>query len=432
MTGTGDTLVDVLISPAGEDLLARIGAATAAGTAPLPMQRALRRDHPADLVRLALRVAEARRAATAKFPDAGRLLFTPELLEQATAHPVARHRAERFAGCGPVLDLGCGAGGDLTRLAGAGLPVAGLERDPLAAALARANLLRLGLDGRVVDGEHPGADLPPHEALFADPARREPGRGPAGAQRRYDPRQFSPSPRELRPLLEGARAWAVKWGPGLDLDHETLTAPGAILAGMTPAQYAVEVVGWQGTVREAVLWGGPDLRRDGTAPGAPRLATVLDGGLADARASTYAADPVASPPPLSEPAAFLAEPDGTLLRSGLLDAFAREHGLAALALGIAYLTAPACFASPWLRWWRRLESLPWSPERLQAALDRRDAGSVVIKKRGFPLTPEQVRAGLKLRGSRELTVLLHRADDGRSARAGYMAHLAEACPQPAP
>ncbi|NTV04239.1 class I SAM-dependent methyltransferase, partial [bacterium] len=127
-----------------------------------------------------------------------------------------------------------------------------------------------------------------------------------------------------------------------------------------------------------------------------------------------------------------AEPDGTLLRSGLLDAFAREHGLTALASGIAYLTAPACFASPWLRWWRRLESLPWSPERLQAALDRRDAGSVVIKKRGFPLTPEQVRAGLKLRGSRELTVLLHRADDGRSARAGYTAHLAEPCPPPAP
>ncbi len=425
--GTGDALVDVLISPAGEGLLARIEAATAAGTAPLPMQRALRRDHPADLVRLALRVAEARRAATAKYPDAGQLLFTPELLEQATAHPVARHRARRFAGCSSVLDLGCGAGGDLTRLAGAGLPVAGLERDPLAAALARANLLRLGLDGRVDAGEFPGAALPPHEALFVDPARREPGRGPAGAQRRYDPRQFSPAPRELRPLLEKSCAWAVKWGPGLDLDHEALTAPGAILAGMTAAQYAVEVVGWQGTVREAVLWGGEDLLRGPAAPGAPRLATVLCGGLADARACTYAGDPVTEPPPLSTPATYLAEPDGTLLRAGLLDAFAREHGLASLAPGIAYLTAPALVRSPWLRWWRRLESVPWSPERLQAALDRHDAGSVVIKKRGFPLTPEQVRAGLVLRGSREVTVLLHRVDTEGAAHSGYAAHLAEPC-----
>jgi len=432
MAGTGDALVDDLLSPAGEALLARIAELTAAGTAPLPLQNALRRDHPADLVRLALRVAEARRAATAKFPDADRLLFTPELLEQATAHPVARHRARRFAGCGPVLDLGCGAGGDLTRLAGAGLTVAGLERDPLAAALARANLQRLGLDGRIADGEYPGADLPPHEALFTDPARREPGRGPAGSQRRFDPRRFSPAPRDLRPLLDRAGAWAVKWGPGLDLDHAALTAPGAILAGLSPAQYAVEVIGWQGTVREAVLWGGTDLRRDGTAPGAPRLATVLDGDLAEARASIYAGDPIASPPPLSAPAAFLAEPDGTLLRAGLLDAFAREHGLAALAAGIAYLTSDAPFASLWLRWWRRLESVPWSPERLQAALDRWDAGSVVIKKRGFPLAPEQVRAGLALRGSREVTVLLHRADDGRSARAGYTAHLAEPCPPPAP
>ena len=34
----------------------------------------------------ALRVAEARRRAVRKFPDAERLWFTPELLEQASAH----------------------------------------------------------------------------------------------------------------------------------------------------------------------------------------------------------------------------------------------------------------------------------------------------------------------------------------------------------
>ncbi|MDO9170334.1 MAG: SAM-dependent methyltransferase [bacterium] len=425
--GTGDALVDVLLSPGGEALLARIVARTAAGTAPLPLQRALRRDHPAEVVRFALRIAEARRAATAKFPDAAYLLFTPELLEQATAHPVARHRALRFADCGRVLDLGCGAGGDLTRLAGAGVPATGLERDALAAALARANLRRLDLDGTVVDGEFPGADLPPHDALFVDPARRETGRGPAGSRRRHDPRRFSPAPRDLWPLLERTGAWAVKWGPGLDLDHAALTASGAILDGLPAAGYAVEVVGWQGTVREAVLWGGEDLLRGPAAPGAPRLATVLCGGLADARACTYAGDPVTDPPPLSAPATYLAEPDGTLLRAGLLDAFAREHGLASLAPGIAYLTAPAPVRSPWLRWWRRLESVPWSPERLQAALDRHDAGSVVIKKRGFPLTPEQVRAGLVLRGSREVTVLLHRADTEGAAHSGYAAHLAEPC-----
>jgi len=399
------------------DVLAGLPPETAATPG---LQDRLRRDHPAEAVRLALRLAEARRRAARKFPDADRLLLTPELLEQATAHPVATHRAARLAPLGRVLDAGCGAGGDLTRLALAGAEVVGLERDPVAAALAEANLRAVGGRGEVRRGLFPHDAPAGVDALFVDPARRDPGRGPTGSRRRFDPAAFEPSPSELRPWLDRVAGWAVKWGPGLPLDDASLTAPGAVLAGLSPGDYEVEVVSWNGGVREAVLWGGECRQAD-------RTATVLVGDLDGAEAHVYRGDPAAPPPPVAPvPGDWLAEPDGALLRSGLLNAFAREHGLALLAPRIAYLTAERPVGRPWLRWWRRLAGFPWSLARLQRELDALGAGRVVVKKRGFPLAPEEIVRRLRLRGGREIVVLIHR--DGR----GHTVHLAESPQETAP
>ena len=410
MTDAPAALVAALRSPGGRSLLQEVCDATAERRRRPAFLAGLRRRHPAPLVTLALRVAEAAERAPRKFPDADRLLFTPALLEQATPHPVAARRAARLAPLGRVLDAGCGAGGDLTRLALAGAAVVGLERDPLAAALAAANLAAVGGWGEVRRGVFP-ADAPAAvDALFVDPARRDPGRGPAGARRRRDPADFAPAPGEIRPWLDRVAGWAVKWGPGLPLDHAALTAPGAVLAGLTREAYAVEVVSWNGAVREAVLWGGA-CRPEG------RTATLLVGGPADAAAHVYRGDPDAPPPPVIEPGPYLAEPDGALLRAGLLNAFAREHDLALLAPGIAYLTAERPVGGPWLRWWRRLATFPFSLRRLQRELTAAGAGRVVVKKRGFPLAPEELRRRLRLRGEQEMVVFIHRTSRG------HMVHL---------
>lgn len=406
-------LVMDLDSTEGRALRAEI-AATQLGRRSTPafVQR-LRHGRDPELVRLALRVEEAARRAVERFPDADRLLFTPELLEQATAHPVSAHRAGSLLNCGRVLDLGCGAGADLTRLAGAGVSVVGLERDPLAAALAQRNLAALDLAGEVHCGEYPGAVLPPYDALFVDPARRDPGRGPVGARRRFDPAGFSPSPAALRPLLAAAGAWAVKWGPGLDLGPAALTAPGALLEGFAGDDYSLEVVSWRGGVREAVLRGGAARCEAGP------VATVLAPRLDVAEATHYRGSLDAAPPPVAAPGAWILEPDGSLLRTGLLNAFAAEHGLALLAPDIAYLTADVPPATPFLRRWRRLETLRFSVGRLQVALDRHGAGRVAVKKRGFSRSPEALLADLRLRGERELVVFIHRDVSGHTA------HLAE-------
>ncbi len=397
-----------LSSPEGRALVSDLAALAPEEASAPGRQTALRKRWDADEVRLALRLAEARRRAPDKFPDADRLLFTPELLEQSTAHPVAAHRAARLAPHGRVLDLGCGAGGDLTRMALAGSPVVGVERDPLAAALARANLAAVGVQGEVHEGEFPGTALPDHDVLFADPARRTGPRGPGGSRRLTDPADLSPRPSDLRPLLDRARAWAVKWGPGLDLTTEAMTAPGALLEGLSTDRWSLELVSWNGGVREAVFLGG-EAALDGPA------ATILTGAADAAETWTYHGDPTAPPPGLTPPADWLLEPDGALLRAGLMNAYARERGLGLLAEGIAYLTADAPPQDPGVRSWRRLASTPWSRRRVQDLCDDHGAGTLVVKTRGFPQPPEEVRRSLELRGHRTLVLFLHRGHDGHHA-----------------
>ncbi len=352
-----------------------------------------------DLVSLALRLAEARDRRHRKFPLHEPLRFTPELLEQASAHPPSAHRARRFAKLGSVLDLGCGAGGDLTRLAAAGADVVGLEMDPLAAALAMANLTALDLPGSVIRGRYPDSPLPAHQAVFVDPARRE---GTVRGRRHRHSREFSPGPKELASLISGAEAWGIKWGPALDLRHEAMACPDGPLAGMTTADYELELVSWNGELREALFLGGQ------ARSGNTRQATRLVGSPDDNETWTYTGNPAQPDPDALPPRDWIHEPDPALIRSGLLGCFAIEQGLAPLAPGIAYFSATDPVVSPFLRRWHLLEALDFSLNALQNALDRHGAGSVVLKKRGFPVDPEALRARLDMGGDRELTVLIYR------------------------
>lgn len=398
-----------LDGPEGRALRAAIAALPPKARQAPRQVTALRGLADAELVALALRLAAARDRQALKFPAAEPLRFTLELLEQASSHPPAAHRAARLAPLGLVLDLGCGAGGDLTRLAAAGAQVTGLEADPLAAALARANLAALGLPGEVLCGRFPETPLPAHSALYLDPARRE---GGAGGRRHRSPAAFSPSPAAIAALLARAEAWCLKWGPALPLDEEALAGPAGPLAGLAPGDWELETVSWRGELREAVFWGGAARR------GRSRQATVLAGGIEDWRAISLTGEAEADPPPLPigaapTPGLFLHEPDPAVIRAGLVGTLAQRHGLVPVAPEIAYLAGPAV-ASPFLRRWQVIDWIPLSLSGLQAALDRLGAGPLVLKKRGFPQDPELLRARLQTRGERPVTVLIYR--DRRAPR----------------
>ncbi len=354
------------------------------------LRRAVPSVDPA-LAAAAMTQAALRVRAQPKFgADAARMWFTPDGLEQATRTPVAAHRAARVSrwleaagdgrSPGTVLDAGCGIGGDLVALARSGVVAAGVDLDPLRVAVAEANLRDLGLPGAVQVADATTLDLSPFGVVFSDPARR------TAKGRTFDPDAYVPPWSWLEGLL--TRPACAKVAPGIPHDR-------------VPAGVEAEWVSLDGEVKEAVLW-SPQLAV------ATRRATVVRGaGLA----TLTEADDTA-PVSVAPPGRFLYEPDGAVVRAGLVTAVAAHVDGWLLDEHIAYVcsdTAPGPGRPGALaRGYEVLEQLPYQEKQLRAALRERGVGRLTIKKRGVAVVPEQLRARLALRGDAEATLVLTR------------------------
>lgn len=419
-------LVDFLASERGRAALASLSEADLAPAAAAGVIARLRRTLEPSEAGAVLTTAVLRRRAAAKFSDAHRLFFTAEALEQSTAEAVAAHRAlriDRLAVPGPILDLGCGIGGDMLAIARRRTVVA-FERDPVRARIAQANAAALGLEGRVTVERADWAalleagTLPPAAAAFVDPSRRRDGR------RVSDARAMEPPPAVLEALRARYPHLCVKARPSLS-DAEI------------PAGAGVEFISHDGVCKEAVLWMG-DL-----AHGPERLASVHAGGAWHAIAAT------AAPLPLGPigPGDWLVEPDPAVIRARAVADLARRIGAHGIDGSIAYLvvpsslelgaepdggeaavgarSAPAC--EPFGRAFRVLEVLPFSLRALNGRLRALGVGQVELKKRGAPFEPESLRGRLDLepggpaavvfftrRGDERLTIIARREPSGSS------------------
>ena len=343
----------------------------------------LRRDgHPDHLVAAALTQARLRARARHRLGGlADRLYLTPDGLEQLTRPEVAARHAGRYAA---AIDLCCGVGGDLTALAAAArgrLAVTGVDRDPLAVEVARANLAVLGLadhaDVRV--GDVPGDvddDLAGADGVFVDPARRS-GRG-----RALDPRTWSPPWDTVLDLARRVPATGAKTAPGLAHD-------------LLPAGTEAEWVSVGGGVVECAVWWGP------LASGVARRATLLPAG------ATVTGDGAARAP-VGPVGRYLHEPDGAVVRAGLVAEVAGPLGATLLDPTIAYLSTTGPVASPFLTSYEVVEVLPFHLKRLRALLRARGVGRLTVKKRGTAVAPEELRTRLRLSGDEEATVVLTR------------------------
>ena len=385
---TGGVLPDFLSTAAGRGELWRaIELAESLGELdPIRRAAALRSSLDPGLATVALAQAALRARARAKFGAlAGSLLFTPDGLEQATRVEIADHRAARYAGAGlsSVLDLCCGIGADVLAFQRAGLAVTGVERDPGTAAIAAANA-----DAPIVTSNAEDADWRAAESVFLDPARRT-DRG-----RTFDPRAYSPSFDFVLDVLTSGGYAAAKLAPGLD--HRLI-----------PAGAEAEWVSFAGGVKEAVLWSAAF--RAVTARDVSYRATVLPSGehLTDADPSSPAIGPVG---------AYLYEPDGAVIRAGLVQQVsALLPGGRRIDEHLAYLSADAPVSTALARGYRVLDVLPYSVKPLRAELRRRQVGIVEIKKRGVDIDPAALRRELKPQGPNSITVLLARVGESRLA-----------------
>lgn len=313
--------------------------------------------------------------------DALRMYFTPDALEQATRASVSAHRAARLAAAEPssVLDLGCGIGGDLVAMARAGLTVAGVDLDPVRVAMAEANLAALGLGGAVQVADGTTLGLAGFGVVFADPARRS-ARG-----RVFDVDGWTPSWEFVHSLFD--RPSVVKVAPGIGHD-------------LVPDGVEAEWVSDHGEVKEASLWSS-------YLATARRRATVIrDGGLASLTTDDDPYD--GRERPVRGLGEFLYEPDGAVVRAGLVTAVAAGVDGGLVDEHIAYVTSDASFRTPFARGYRVLEELPYREKPLKAALRQRGIGRLTIKKRGVDVVPEQLRQRLSLHGEQEATLIMTR------------------------
>lgn len=328
-----------------------------------------------------------RRRAAAKFAglaDPSGWLFTDEALQQATTATVARHRARRLAGRA-VHDATCSVGTELAALRDTAALLLGSDVDEVRLAMAAHNVDGVPLCR--ADALHP---VSRDTVVLLDPARR------SGGRRRFDPHAYAPP---LDRIIAGysGRATVVKCAPGIDFDAvRRLGFDGEI-----------EVTSSGGSVREACLWSPPLAE-----PGVRRRASVLGAGqgtveeVTDAEPDDCAADAAGH---------WIVDPDGAVVRAGLVRQYAVRHGLWQLDPEIAYLTGDRLPAG--VRGFEVIEQLPLREKVLRQALCAQDCGPLEILVRGVDVDPDVLRRRLQPAGSQSLSLVITRIGTGAGARA---------------
>ena len=322
-----------------------------------------------------------RRKARTKLADPESWLFTDEALQQATAGPVAAHRARRLAGA-RVHDVTCSIGTELAALRISAACLVGSDIDPVRLAMARVNVPDVSLCR--ADALQP---VTRDTVVVADPARRRAGR------RRFDPRDYAPALDRLFDVYRG-RDVVVKVSPGIDFDS---------LSGLGFGG-EVELTSLGGSVREACLWSSGLAEQ-----GVTRRATMLSGGpevITDAEPGDC---------PVAPAGRWIIDPDGAVVRAGLVRQYAARHGLWQLDPDIAYLSGDRLPGS--VRGFEVLDALSYSERRLRQALSARDVGAVEILVRGVDVDPDALRSRLRLRGTHQVAVVITRIGSAAASQA---------------
>ena len=331
--------------------------------------RAVLDQHFGDYARAVSALIAARRAAAGKFP--AHWLTDADAAQQATPARVAGVRAARIAAAGAqmVHDVTCSVGSEAPAFRQRGIAWMGSDLDMPRLIMARHNLGQEAWLAQA-DALRP---VTSDGVVVADPARR------AGGRRITDPAQLLPPLPDLLDAHAG-REMAVKCAPGIDYSGWD---------GL------VSVVSVDGGVKEACLY------TPGLAGGVRREAVVLR--EVEERVTDLDDDTVET----TAPQRYIIDPDGAVVRAGLVRGWAARHELSMLDEHIAYLTGeqiPAGYSG-----FPFLEAVPL--RALKKVLASHGAGSVEILVRGVDVDPDQLRKKLKLRGKAQMAVVIARIGD---------------------
>jgi hypothetical protein len=172
-----------------------------------------------------------------------------------------------------------------------------------------------------------------------------------------------------------------------------------------------------GDVTEVTLW-----FNDVARPGIRRAALVLgpQGAAEITSGDDFDGGPVPDVGPVE---GYLYEPDGAVIRAGLVADVALRLGGHLVDRHIAYICAPELVETPFARAYKVLEVMPLNVKALKAWVKANGIGVLDIKKRGTAVTPEELRKQLlpagkgsaKGRGNKTATLVLTRIGEEKVA-----------------
>ncbi len=380
-----------LSTAAGTRLLEAVANVARPGPADIARWRKLAEP---DLVAAAVRIVESRRDGVAKFTRSDRMWFSAKGLEQATAEPVARHKAHRFAAEGwgaIVVDLCSGIGGDSIAL-GKSNQVVAVDLDPAMALRAgwNANVYYVSAQVRTVTARAEDFSISPAAWLHIDPDRRvfSPKKTNAVAE-------YAPGLAAMLGWVETTRGGAIKLGPASDF-----------AAHFGGPNFEVELVSLRGECKEATVWFG-----DRATPGVRRRATALPNGATwtDQDGAAAGSSRLVAAGPIDH---WIFDPDPALIRAGLLDGFARARGWHRIEPEVDLLTGPERASSPLVTSFEVVDLFPLDLKILRREVAARGLGVLEIKTRGLAVRPEAYRAQLRPKGPNGATWILVGRRDG--------------------
>lgn len=302
--------------------------------------------------------------------ESGRWLVDTDSVQQATAAPVANYRASMLQAAGVTLvhDVTCSVGFEGAAITRKGIEYLGSDIDVARLSMARRNVPRAFFIRADALTQTSTA-----EVILADPARR------AGGRRIAAPEDLLPPLPDLMDTHHG-KQMVIKCALGLDYSSW---------------EGGVMVTSLDGGVKEACLFSPEILNRRRavilTAQGEVDVLDEYDGERAEL-------------PEAGELSTFIIDPDGAVVRAGLVKDYAAREGLWQIDDRIAYLTGPQIPAGQ--SGFEFIEEVPI--KKLKAALASHDCGSLEILVRGVDMDPDQLRKKLKLRGSRSMAVVITR------------------------
>ncbi|WP_425614056.1 hypothetical protein NA78x_003909 [Anatilimnocola sp. NA78] len=353
------------------------------GQVDVRLAASLRKSQSASRTHLLLEQVELRSRARAKFSQPERMFFTRKGLEQSTDEAIAGVKAKRFATTADsmkVADLCCGIGGDLLALAGLGV-AHGYDSDAVSALFAARNLEVLGREtSRALATKAAADSVQEATAWHIDPDRRPTG------ERTIELADYEPGPEFLKQLLEANVNGGVKIAPGADVHEREWT------------ECEREWLGSRGECRQQVLWFGKLSMNAGQ-----HVATVVD---AAGKATSFAGDESTPITPADNIAAYVYEPDATVLAAHLAGAFAEQHELTGITSGGGYLTGDKEMFTPLLATFRVRDVLPFDVKKLKAYCRERDLGQLEIKKRNVELEPFRLRREIMAKGDEAAVIFI--------------------------